>query len=485
MKSHFRALPPNNPRKVRGKKKVDVGEDDQNHTSSTRSTLTVLTDSAEVPMLVMRAPVRRREIVNQIGGAYIHHPSILEQSLVHSQIDATAFVTLTDPALYSGCRWIGIQEKYGLEKELCAKFFHLLMQLLDLWMEQPKQSNKVHNIIDTQGICLRDDREPSHTLSPDIFVQGTGPLFSPLPGTGKTPNWGSCVAIGDAKLNIARNKMDTFGQLGTYVAQIFSAQENRRFVPTFCFDNSRLLWCTFDRGGAVYGDAVDYHSDPWKLCALVLHFLFDGKDIGMDPSIRHDDDLTVISTTPPPEGSSGAAPSLHVPTASYVVRRTLFHSTNIRGSGTVYWLAQRRKPLNDSGIQKDDDSEHWCIIKDAWVVNGSERERTIYDRIHTSLTQGTRKGIAPLLFTHDVFFAGRLDSVSINRPRGVKTPVGENRVHTRAVFHATAGAKLLDHFSGEMELLVAVRDAIQGMLFQTSGIFQAHSRASIRPSQAT
>ena len=52
--------------------------------------------------------------------------------------------------------------------------------------------------------------------------------------------------------------MDTFGQLETYAGQVFSAQENRRFLQTFYFDNLHLVWCTFGRGGAVNGDAV-YH----------------------------------------------------------------------------------------------------------------------------------------------------------------------------------------------------------------------------------
>jgi hypothetical protein len=305
--------------------------------SATRSTLTILTDASKTPRLGVKAAVRRREIVNEIGGAYILHPSLLERSLIQSQIDATAFSPLADSVLHSGCRWIGIREDYRLEKDLAADFIELLAQLLKLWRKQPGRSVNIHNLIDTQGIFVPDDRDPNHTLRPDIFIQGTGPLFPPRPGTGHKPNWSSCVAIADAKLNLARNKTDTFSQLGTYAEQVFSAQENRRFVYTFYFDNFRLVWCTFDRGGAVHGDAVNYHSDPWKLCALVLHFLFHGTDLGMDTSIRYDRGLTMISTTPPPERS---APCEEIPDTTYVVRRTLFHSTDIRGHGSIYWLAQ-------------------------------------------------------------------------------------------------------------------------------------------------
>ena len=94
------------------------------------------------------------------------------------------------------------------------------------------------------------------------------------------------------------------------------------------------------------------------------------------------------------------------------------------------------------------------------------------------------QGIAPLLFTHDVFFDHRLDSVSRNRPAGVNTLPEDDRVHTRAGFRATAGAKLLDQFSSTMELLVAVRDAVQGRLSHIPAIHRIDNTTSTRPSQA-
>ena len=78
-------------------------------------------------------------------------------------------------------------------------------------------------------------------------------------------------------------------------------------------------------------------------------------------------------------------------------------------------------------------------------------------------------GIAPLLFTDNVLF-GRLDSVSNNRLPGVNAPPQDNRVHTRAVFRTTADAKLIGQFSSPMEMLVAIRDVIQG------GLLSYHSR---------
>ena len=443
---------------------------------ATRSTLTVLTNaSAKDPMSATIARVRRQEIIQQIGTARIHHSSMLEQFILESQPDATAFAALTRPALHRRSRWIGIHPTYRLEKELSADFFSLLGKMVDIWTKEPRRNiDKINNLIDTHRTLLLDDRHPGHTLRPDLFVQGTSSLFPPH-HIGDKLEWSSCVAIGDVKLHQGRKKMDTFGQLGTYAEQVFSAQENRRFIPTFYFDNSHIVWCIFDRGGAVHGDAVNYQRDPRKLCALVLYFLFNGTDLGMDTSIRYEDGLTLISTTPPPEVSSATSEETFpkIPRATFVVQRTLFHSTDIQGSGTIYWFVQRHDP-------RSEDEGNWCIIKDTWVVNGCKPEREIYERIHSSLTQamgqdGPREGItpsgqgvAPLLFTHDVLFAGRLDSVSINRPPGVNTLPEDNRVHTRAVFRATAGVKLLDQFSSAMELLVAVRDAVQGGLLEIS-----------------
>ena len=80
------------------------------------------------------------------------------------------------------------------------------------------------------------------------------------------------------------------------------------------------------------------------------------------------------------------------------------------------------------------------------------------------------EGTAPLLLMHDVYFNGKLDSVSTNRPPVVNTCPEDNRVHTCTIFRATASAKLLDQFNSAMELLVAVRDAVRGELLHIHAI---------------
>ena len=226
---------------------------------ATRSALSVLTDSSQAPMLTSKAGDRRRKIIEQIGPARTHHSSILEKSLLESQPDAIAFAAMTHPALHCGPRWVGIQSTYRLEKDLAADFFSLLRRMVNVWAKESRQHNrKIYELVDTHAMVLRNDRNPNNALRPDLFVQGTSSLFPSHFGSSKTPDWCSCVAVGEAKLHQGRNKMDTFGQLGTYAEQVFSAQENRRFLQTFYFDNLHLVWCTFGSGGAVNGDAV-YH----------------------------------------------------------------------------------------------------------------------------------------------------------------------------------------------------------------------------------
>ena len=211
---------------------VPQDDDQTQSSSSTRSTLTVLTDTSKVPMSVIKAAARQRQIVDQMGRSHVHHHAVFEHSIAESRADATAFAALTRPTLHCEGRWVSIRRMYSLEKLLAADFFNVLVTLVGLWKEQPMRSSTIGNIIDTHNTFIPDDRDPTHFLRPDVFIQGTDSLFPVRPSTRKAPNWCSCIATGDAKLYQEKGEMDTFGQLGTYAEQVFSAQENRRFIHT-------------------------------------------------------------------------------------------------------------------------------------------------------------------------------------------------------------------------------------------------------------
>ena len=157
---------------------VPHADDQTQSSSSTRSTLTVLTDTSKVPMSVIKAPVRQRQIVDHMGKAHLHHHEVFEHSIAESQEDATAFAALTRPRVHLRGRWESIKTEYRLEKLLATDFFKLLVKLEELWKkEQPMQSNTIRNIIDTHNAYIPDDRHPTHFLRPDVFVQGSGSLF--------------------------------------------------------------------------------------------------------------------------------------------------------------------------------------------------------------------------------------------------------------------------------------------------------------------
>jgi len=69
---------------------------------STRSTLTILTNESKVPMSVIKAEVRQRQIVDQMGTACIQHPLVFEYAIAEGRRDATTFAALTRHTLH--CR---------------------------------------------------------------------------------------------------------------------------------------------------------------------------------------------------------------------------------------------------------------------------------------------------------------------------------------------------------------------------------------------
>ncbi|KAF8587438.1 hypothetical protein K439DRAFT_825824 [Ramaria rubella] len=458
--------------------------------AQTRLTLTTLTGTVSVPMSSIKAAVRQKNIEKSAGPAYVH-PSLFEQCFGECQLDSISLAV--ESGCHSGARWKGLKSEYvghGEEKVLANDLFRIWEKLVELWVaKHPEESTRRGVLLDTQNISLPDDRDPRHFLRPDIFLHGSGPLFPRPLKEGGTPRWTFCAAVGDTKCTKGIPSDNKFGQLGTYAEQVFSAQENRRFLLAFFCDDMYIKLYLFDRAGVITGSKSDYQKDPWKFCAIPLRLLFKSQDDGLDPSICFENGSTVINTTPPPQFSCGQVNgSASIPHEQYAVSKTLFHATDVLGSGTIYWLAEKlvpRDPGNENAREFSDSNGPghylWHILKDAWIVGGCERERNIYQKIRgfkedvtpqdETIPDVTPKGIipqgvAPLTFTHDIYIRGKVDSISANRPNGIPTSPENDLVHTRAIFLVTKRAKLLDHFSNPTELLVALRDAVEGALYR-------------------
>ena len=159
----------------------------------------------------------------------------------------------------------------------------------------------LNHIIDTLGLSttrVAVDRQncplPSrdgNTLAPDVFLWGTGsPAFpsidgipSPVTETKKkrkrdapdgdhdpleefptSVEWPWCVIPIEIKTEKSRGataNKDAFVQLGTYVREVFAAQENRRFVPSLILTECTLEFLLWDRGGVVVSERIDYHNE--------------------------------------------------------------------------------------------------------------------------------------------------------------------------------------------------------------------------------
>jgi hypothetical protein len=422
-------------------------------TRDTRSDLATGTDSTKDPAVRFSFTQKRETIYKEVGEGWIKHASLFEQKYFEASIasdNAKELYNRVKKTMHPDDRWERMPESPKDEDEIREALVEIVQALEAHWSGD--RDGTPSNIIDTHKMLVRD-RHPrdSSYLQPDLFFKGSGASFPVHTNTtSKSPQWFLCTSPADAKRSGGNIKAH-FRQLGTYSEQVFSAQENRRFVPTFQMDESSFQFFLFDRGGAVSGHRINYHADPWKLCALVQHLLlFEASDTGFDPSIYHQDGFTYIQTRGPTETVIGPIPASNISPETYIVDQTLFHSTDIRGNGSIYWLVHKNG---------DDDDDARYIIKDSWVVGGRANEQRLLERCRGI------QGVAPLVHIQDVAFQGQLDSVSNNRPRGLKTPPSDDRIHTRVVLRALAGAKFLDRFSNTKELLEALRDAVKGTFF--------------------
>ncbi|KAF8584578.1 hypothetical protein K439DRAFT_1345761, partial [Ramaria rubella] len=178
------------------------------------------------------------------------------------------------------------------ELEVALDFRKILDQLRKLWVGKYPYKDRPQLLLkDTQKQDIPDDRHPHRNLRPDLFFEGTGPLFAEYAKDASAPAWFLCAAVGDAKINVENQRWENCSQLATYAEQIFSAQENRRFVYAFNIDPNLIRPFIFDRGGAVCGGPVDYHNDPWKLCAIIVKMIFgDPEAMGLDHSVSFEGD---------------------------------------------------------------------------------------------------------------------------------------------------------------------------------------------------
>ena len=302
-------------------------------------------------------------------------------------------------------------------------------------------------------------------LRPDIFLWGKGSsAFPPVKGTppsidvgahqdqgvkekGPPIDWPWCVIPIEVKTDARRaghKNISALNQLSTYVREVFTAQENRRFVPSLILTECTVEFLLWDRAGVVVSERLDYHTDALLFCHMLKCLVtWDDHQLGFDPNVFYRNKELHIRTR-----ESGDS--------EYVVEETLVRSYTIRSRGSTCW---RVRKLDEEGAP--------YLIQESWVESGMEETilRMIED-IRPQVADGL-PAVLPLVHMEEVEIPGsighRLDTVHHNRHED-SSMEAVDLVHTRTVLRCyTKDCVPLANFTSLEELVGALHDAIKGM----------------------
>jgi hypothetical protein len=306
------------------------------------------------------------------------------------------------------------------------------------------------------------------SLKPDVIIWGKGsPAFPPIEGTpssitrnkshkdleamrndhgveeeGPPVDWPWCVIPVEIKTDRNRggpDNVDALHQLGTYVREVFAAQENRRFVPSLILTECTVEFLLWDRVGVVASERLDYHSNPLLFCHMLASLAtWDDRQLGFDGTVFH------------------RGQELHIRTqefVEYIVEETLFHAYTLRGRGSTCW---RVRKLQDDGAR--------YVIMDSWVSGGMGAEQVILRKLEDTRVNDGIAGIAPLVHIEEVETSGptpHRDTVKHNRRCEIVTGINiVDLIHTRTVLQCDG--QRLENSTSAKELVCALHDVIQG-----------------------
>ncbi len=357
--------------------------------------------------------------------------------------------------------------------------------------------------VDRQNFLLPS--RDGYGLAPDVFLWGKkSPAFPPIDGipsplTNRKKkrkldepdgdndplelppgvDWPWCVIPIEIKTEENRGataKKDAFVQLGTYVREVFAAQENRRFVPSLILTECTVEFLLWDRGGVVVSERIDYHDEQQNnhilFCNMLAHLVtWDDQQLGFDPTVRYHPTEPAIKTDDIPQPIQGlhigvvevvkCGDGRHMPITKkvdYAVEETLFRPYTLRGRGSTCWRVRKLK---------DGQPDASYLILDSWVQADKKVEHDILPKLQDAREKYGISGVAPLVHIGDVEIPGTVpytDAVYHNRG-GARFGPEHDLVHTRTVLQCDG--VLLEHFADAEELLVTLHDVIQGMLSLT------------------
>ncbi|RXW17455.1 hypothetical protein EST38_g8396 [Candolleomyces aberdarensis] len=311
-----------------------------------------------------------------------------------------------------------------LNNDFHSPFLKILSSILNhFWNESIVRGTRL--VIDSHATSLPhcEAGSTTHSSRPSIVIKAEGPSFQlPDSESGQTPaaigfsNVTSCInlQIQQAETPVSEQLM----QMAIYARQIFIQQPNRRFVRLLILFEEHFRLFHFDRSGAQYTPAINFHDEPHTFVRLILGLSSpDESDIGLDSSIQWMIEKgRKVGGTLRTRRADGAE---LVYSLSNVA--PFFFRGDMRGRATICWSSE------------DVVSEH-LYLQDAVGVPGVVQMVSCEpDRDETRNLRGFGD---------------------------VLPPGFHNRVETRIVIKAYG--KPVQNFTSAVQLLCALRDAIAG-----------------------
>jgi len=167
-------------------------------------------------------------------------------------------------------------------------------------------------------------------------------------------HWSRILVPGELKSNPSHDTVSkTWLDLGRYVREIFTTQDNRRFVLGFTLCGSIMRVWEFDRVGAVASPPFDVNKDGLQFVSVVLGYLcMNEEQLGFDPSIKESDGRRYIEIERDSQKER------------LILDTLMRRAPSVVGRATTCWKAYR----------DGDKSKVPLVIKDSWQYPERDQE---------------------------------------------------------------------------------------------------------------
>ncbi|KAK1843023.1 hypothetical protein CCHR01_14328 [Colletotrichum chrysophilum] len=297
----------------------------------------------------------------------------------------------------------------------------------DGWKGWPHAANEADVLRWLRGIVQKlsefgNARRPDSTLSRRLLVEPNQPiqgstaeskldvgLVHHVDGRCEShAHWQDVLVPGELKRNPSADTISkAWLDLGRYAKEVFTSQDNRRFVLGFTLCGSLMRIWAFDRLGAIASKPFDINRDGLQFVITMLGFLWmDEKALGYDPKCRTADEEWLIEVN-----RHGAAERI-------VLGEVILRPRCIVGRATTCWKAH-----------PEGHPETPLVVKESWQYP----ERDVEGEF---LKEATNRGVANVArhYHHEtVQFDGADDDIRSNVRRGLDITTGHQPVPRRTV----------------------------------------------------